>query len=237
MTTAAVIPARGGSKRIPGKNIRDFCGRPIIAHSIAAARDCGRCERILVSTDDERIAVVARDCGAEVPFMRPATLADDHTGTGAVVAHAVAWLGARDPALDLVCCLYATAPLVDPAQLRRGHDLLRADADAQFAVSVAAFPFPIQRAVAIDAAGGLSMREPEHLTTRSQDLPEFHHDAGQFYWGRPGAWLTELPLFAPHSRAVVLPRESVQDIDTEEDWRVAEALFRLRRERRAEAAG
>lgn len=221
----AVIPARGGSKRIPRKNIRVFCGKPLIAWSIAAARDSGCFDRILVSTDDEEIAVVAEECGAEAPFRRAAELADDFTPTVPVIAHAIEW--ARQSAkIERACCIYATAPLLRSADLVRGRSMLD-DGDSDYAFSVTTFPFPIQRALRLDDLGRVAMIDPDQAQTRSQDLEEAYHDAGQFYWGRAEAWLAHRPIFAKHSLAVVLPRERVQDIDTLEDWERAETLFRM----------
>ncbi len=219
----AVIPARGGSKRIPRKNVREFCGRPILAWSVEAALESGCFERVVVSTDDEEVARVAREHGAEVPFLRPAALSDDHTGTGPVVAHAADACGLSDE--DLACCVYATAPFVTAADLRRGLEVLEASG-AEFALSVTSFPFPIQRAVRIVEGGRLEMFQPEHFLTRSQDLEEAWHDAGQFYWGRARAWRAGTPLFSRDAAPVPLPRHRVQDIDTEEDWTRAELLFR-----------
>lgn len=223
----AVIPARGGSKRVPRKNVREFCGRPMIEWSIAAARDSTCFDRIIVSTDDAEIAEVAVAAGAEVPFERPAALADDHATTGAVMAHAVRWLDAAGSELEAVCCLYATAPFVDGALLKAGLERLRSSG-APYALAVTEFEFPIQRALRLEEDGRMRMFSPEHFATRSQDLETAWHDAGQFYWGRPEAWRAERALFdgpAP----VELPRHRVQDIDTPEDWRRAEAMFRVLR--------
>ncbi len=224
----AVIPARGGSKRIPRKNIKPFCGRPILAYSIAAARETNLFDHVVVSTDDIEIADAARENGAEVPFMRPATLADDFTGTNAVVAHAIGWY--RDNGLPVAhaCCLYATAPMLDPACIRQGFEALQGSSKA-FAFSITSYAFPIQRAVRVLADGGVEAIYPEHRMTRSQDLEHTYHDAAQFYWGTAAAFLADLPLFAPHSVGIVLPRHLVQDIDTPEDWERAELMYRAHR--------
>lgn len=223
--TVAVIPARGGSKRIPGKNIRPFAGKPIIGYSIEAARECGLFDRILVSTDDAEIAAVARDFGAETPFLRPAALADDFTGTNAVVKHAIGWLHGAGESVDYVCCIYATAPFLRPEFLAEGFRNL-ARGDCSFSFSVTGFRFPIQRALRVTAAGRVEALFPEHISTRSQDLEEAYHDAGQFYWGRAEAFLGDRVLFSPASTPVILPRHLVQDIDTLEDWEEAELMFR-----------
>ena len=219
----AIIPARGGSKRIPRKNIRPFAGKPIIAHSISAARDAGVFDRIIVSTDDEEIAAVARTWGAETPFLRPRELADDYAGTNEVVAHALEWLAAGGTPADLACCIYATAPFVTGNSLRRGLQALQ-DTGKEFAFSVTSFPFPIYRAIRL-ADGGVAPCFPEFIEARSQDLEEAYHDAGQFYWGKAAAFTGGLPLFAPHSAPVILPRHLVQDIDTLEDWERAELMY------------
>jgi N-acylneuraminate cytidylyltransferase len=226
MKRLAVIPARGGSKRIPRKNLRAFAGRPIIAHSIAAARDSGLFDMVLVSTDDDEIAAVAREHGAEVPFLRPPALADDHTGTQAVVKQAIEAVAAWASMPEQVCCVYATAPFVRPRDLIDGLARLEASG-AEFAFSVTSFAFPIQRALRLDADGRIGMMWPEHMATRSQDLEHAWHDAGQFYWGRAAAFVAGVPLYSPDAVAVPLPRHRVQDIDTEEDWRRAELMFRV----------
>jgi len=221
----AVIPARGGSKRIPRKNIRSFGGRPMIAWPIQAALESGCFDRVIVSTDDAEIAAVAQAEGAEVPFLRPAELSDDHTATIPVIAHAVAWQNAHGATAQEVCCLYATAPFVRAEYLRRGLEVLR-ETGASYAFSVTSYAFPIQRAIRITREVRIEMFQPEHFNTRSQDLAEAWHDAGQFYWGRAEAWLSDGPLFGPDSAPVPLPRHRVQDIDTPEDWERAEWMFR-----------
>lgn len=220
----AVIPARGGSKRIPRKNIKSFCGKPMIAWSIDAALQSGCFDHVMVSTDDAEIAEVARQCGAQVPFIRPTTLSDDHTGTIPVIRHAIEWFNERGQASDQVCCIYATAPFIGAADIRRGLDILTG-AGSDYAFAVTKYPFPIQRAIRITDQGRVAMFDAEHFNTRSQDLEEAYHDAGQFYWGRATAWLTGKVIFSPHSAAIQLPRYRVQDIDTVEDWKMAEYLF------------
>jgi pseudaminic acid cytidylyltransferase len=221
----AVIPARGGSKRIPRKNIRAFCGKPIIAYSIAAAQQTGLFDQVVVSTDDEEIASVAREFGATTPFIRPKEIADDFTGTNAVVKHAVVWFNAQSNDVTHACCLYATAPLVQANFITQGYEAL-SRSDAAFAFSVTSYAFPIQRAVRITPDGRVDAIYPEHRMTRSQDLEHAYHDAGQFYWGTARAFLEDMPVFAPHSIGVILPRHLVQDIDTLEDWDQAELMYR-----------
>lgn len=219
----AVIPARGGSKRIPRKNIKPFYGKPMIAWSIEAAKSLGVFEHVIVSTDDAEIAEVARQWGAEVPFIRPEELSNDHTGTIPVIAHATQW--ALDEGFDLaaVCCIYATAPFVQTDDLKRGWDSLNSG-DWDYAFSVTDFAAPIFRSFKQTPAGGIEMFFPEYFATRSQDLPIALHDAGQFYWGRPAAWLNGKRIFDLRSKPVVIPRWRVQDIDTPDDWERAEIL-------------
>jgi len=218
-----VIPARGGSKRIPRKNIRSFHGKPIIAWSIEAALESGCFDRIIVSTDDPEIAAVGNEFGAETPFLRPDELSDDTAPTSVVVKHALEWHRDNGLIVDACCCLYATAPFLSGTSIREGLDKLQST-DADFVVSVTSFPFPIQRACRIQA-GRLSMIDPAQYLVRSQDLEHTFHDAGQFYWGRSDAWIELKPIFGERTAPVVLPRFHVQDIDTLEDWESAEILF------------
>lgn len=221
----AVIPARGGSKRIPRKNIKPFCGKPMIAWSIEAAIQSGCFDHVIVSTDDSEIAEVSRQYGAQVPFMRPAALSDDHTGTTAVIAHAINWFAVQGQMPQQVCCVYATAPFVSAADLRHGLKLLT-DSGADYAFSVTSYAFPIQRAIRITDANRVEMFNPAHFNTRSQDLEEAYHDAGQFYWGQADAWLNNKLIFSAASVPILLPRHRVQDIDTPEDWLRAEWMFK-----------
>jgi pseudaminic acid cytidylyltransferase len=230
----AVIPARGGSKRIPRKNIREFCGKPMVAWSIESARESGLFDHVMVSTEDAEIAAVAAEWGAEVPFDRPTELSDDHTGTTEVMGHAAQWTVDQGWPVTAMCCIYATAPFMQASDLDRG---LRALESGDWAYAFAASPFasPIFRSFRALPDGGIEMFFPEHFFTRSQDLPEALHDAGQFYWGRPSAWIERRRMFDRHSTAVIIPRWRVQDIDDEDDWRRAELLFdRLRAGRRLE---
>ncbi len=219
----AVIPAHGGSKRIPRKNIELFGGLPMIAWSIKAALQSQCFDRIIVSTDDAEIAQVAQAYGAEVPFVRPSYLSDDYTGTTLVLAHATGWQNNNGEVATEVCYIYATAPFVQAADLRCGLETLRTT-KAEYAFSVTSFAFPIQRAVRITPDQRLEMFQPEHFATRSQDLQKAWHDAGQFYWGKAQAWLQGKPLFSHDAAPVPLPRHRVQDIDTPEDWERAEWL-------------
>jgi pseudaminic acid cytidylyltransferase len=218
-----VIPARGGSKRIPRKNIRPFHGTPMIGWSIAAARDSGLFERIVVSTDDPEISEIACGLGAEVPFSRPDSLANDYAGTVPVITHAVE---ALDLDLDVaVCCLYATAPFVQSTDLREGLRLLQAG--ASYAMAVTRFDYPIQRALRRSEDGAVSMIDRAQMQLRSQDFEPAWHDAGQFYWGLAATWASQMPVFGGRAHGVELPSSRVVDIDTPEDWDRAEALFQV----------
>ncbi|KAB0499758.1 pseudaminic acid cytidylyltransferase [Pseudomonas vancouverensis] len=225
MNNIAIIPARGGSKRIPRKNLKPFDGVPMIARSIRTALECGLFEAVVVSTDDEEIAELARASGAQVPFMRPAALADDFTGTAAVMVHALLALQQQGQMFEMACCIYATAPLLQARFIRQGLQSLAQHRDRSFAFSVCDFGFPIQRALTLDEQGALSALYPQFRETRSQDLPVAYQDAGQFYWGRSEAWLRGEVLYSPRSLPVILPRYLVQDIDTPEDWTRAEYLY------------
>jgi len=227
MSRVAVIPARGGSKRIPRKNMKCFYGKPIIAWSIETARSSGLFDHVVVSTDDYEIADVAKEWGAEVPFMRPDELADDFVGTTEVIAHATHWMIDQGWGVSAVCCIYAAAPFITTADLKRGIEALDSGAWA-YAFAVTDYSSPIFRAFRELPDGGLEMFFPEHYPTRSQDLPSALHDAGQFYWGRPSAWTECKSAFGPlKSIPIIIPRWRVQDIDTLDDWHRAEILAPL----------
>lgn len=222
----AVIPARGGSKRIPRKNIKHFCGKPMIAWSIEIAKASGLFDRIIVSTDDTEIAEVAKQWGAEVPFMRPAELANDFVGDTEVVAHATQWMLDQGWMVSAVCCIYAAAPFIQVEDLKRGLEALDSGEWA-YAFAVTEYSSPIFRSFSKLPNGGLEMFFPEHYLTRSQDLPTALHDAGQFYWGRPSAWTEGKNAFGFQSIPVILPRWRVQDIDSPDDWHRAEILAQV----------
>lgn len=222
----AIIPARGGSKRIPRKNIKVFHGKPMIAYSIEAALKSGCFDRIIVSTDDQEIADIALKYGAEVPFFRPSAIANDFATTMDVMEHAIQYLATQNISPEFVCCIYATAPFIVSDDLRKGLDILK-ETKVEYAFSATSFPFPIQRAIKLTEQGDVKMFSEQYTDTRSQDLVEAYHDAGQFYWGRTSAFIARKAIFAEHSKVVLLPRKRVQDIDTAEDWELAEALFAI----------
>jgi pseudaminic acid cytidylyltransferase len=220
----AIIPARGGSKRISNKNIKPFAGKPIISYSIKAAQETNLFDRLIVSTDSEQIAKVAKFYGAEVPFIRPTELADDFTGTVPVLLHALNWLNEHDSMTNYFCCIYATAPFVQAEHIIEGYKLLK-KRNAATVFSVTTFPSRIFRALRICKDGRIKMFWPEHENSRSNDLPEAYHDAGQFYWGNTNRFLMEKKLYSSDSVPVILPRHIVQDIDTLEDWEKAEKMY------------
>lgn len=221
----AIIPARGGSKRIPRKNIKPFQGKPLIAYSIQTAITSNLFDKIIVTTDDEEIANVAKKYGAEVPFIRPPELSDDFTGTTDVVNHALTWLKDHGESFDYLCTIYATAPLLQAHYLTEGFEKLK-NSDAINAFSCTSMPFPIQRTFKITENERCEMFWPENYTTRSQDLEEAYQDAGQFYWTKLTQISNEI-MFGHKSIPIVLPRFLVQDIDTAEDWQRAEFMYQI----------
>ena len=222
----AIIPARGGSKRIPKKNIKDFFGKPLIAYSIEAALKSNLFEKVIITTDDEEIAAIAKQYGAEVPFVRPKELSDDFTGTTDVVNHAVDYLENLGEKYEYICTIYATAPFLQTKYLIEGYEALQ-NSDAVNAFSSTSMPFPIQRTFKLDENGRCKMFTPEHYMTRSQDLEEAYQDAGQFYWTNRSRQKQSKNsvVFSDISIPIILPRHLVQDIDTFEDWRRAEYMY------------
>ncbi|NKF51055.1 pseudaminic acid cytidylyltransferase [Shewanella sp. WXL01] len=225
----AIIPARGGSKRIVGKNIKLFNGKPIIAYSIEAALESNCFDKVIVSTDCQKIANVAEQYGAEVPFVRPAQLSDDHATTAVVITHAINWLREHQYNPEFVCVLYATAPFVQGETLRQSLEQLLLQQKKNYCFAVTEFPSPIQRAFKVTDDNGVQMFQPQHFNSRSQDLEKAYHDAGQFYWGKASAFVDPKSkgMFSSEAMPFVLPNHQVQDIDTLDDWRRAEALHKL----------
>lgn len=225
-----IIPARGGSKRIPKKNIKEFNGQPVIAYSIKAALNSGCFDQVVVSTDDEDIAKIAQSLGASTPFVRPNELSDDHAGTLPVIQHTIQWFESRDIQLEKACCLYATAPFVSSKAINESLDQM-VDANADYCFSATRFEFPIQRAIKINTNNRVQMFTPEFYNSRSQDLEEAYHDAGQFYWGNVKTFLDGVDFFSEVATPYIIPKYLVQDIDTMEDWVRAEAMHRVLMER------
>lgn len=228
MKTIAIITARGGSKRIPRKNIREFCGKPILAYSIESALQSGMFDTVMVSTDDEEIAEIARRYGAEVPFYRSEATANDYATTNDVLLEVLEEYGKRGEHFELACCVYPTAPFVTAGKLKNAvEQLLESDADTL--IPVVAFSYPPQRAMLV-RQGRLVFKHPEHLDTRSQDLEPHYHDIGQFYVLRTEAFKRNRRLMVGNILPLVIPETEVQDIDTETDWKIAEMKYRLLRD-------
>lgn len=225
MKALAIITARGGSKRIPRKNIKEFCSKPIIAYSIEAALQSGCFTTVMCSTDDEEIAVIAKQYGAEVPFYRSPETSNDYATTADVLKEVIAEYEKRGITFDYFCCLYPTAPFVSPEKIRSGYDMM-IEKNADGAMPVVQFSYPIQRALKIDG-NKISMVQPEHLKSRSQDLMKTYHDAGQYYWYKVDAFRKEQNIMMLNPIAIVTPEDEVQDIDTLEDWKMAEIKYEL----------
>jgi N-acylneuraminate cytidylyltransferase len=224
-----VIPARGGSKRIPQKNIIDFCGKPMIAWPIKMLHSIKMLDEIIVSTDSEEIAQIVKNLGAKVPFARPRELSDDYTGTTAVIKHAVEWHMANVGSVDYVLTVYPTAVFLSTKDIEKAFDMLKSS-DSEIVFPGTEYPSPIQRAVYLDENQRVTMFQPEHYTSRSQDLPKAYHDAGQFYLSKVSAVLNNTPYFSKASRMMVIPRHRVVDIDTIEDLKIAERHFEIFRQ-------
>ena len=219
-----IIPARGGSKRIPRKNIKKFKGKPIIERTINAVKNLNFFQKIIVSTDDEEIAEIASSSGAEIPFLRPKDLSDDFANTRDVILHAIKWYEFKSIKLDKVCCLYPTAVLVDPNDLLKAITLLGTKDTQKYVFSAISYPYPIQRAFYLDKKGFSKMVSKENYVKRSQELNDAYHDAGQFYLASSNTWLNNNNIL-DGARPLIIPRWRGIDIDTEEDWEMAEFLY------------
>ena len=229
MKTAAIITARGGSKRIPRKNIKEFCGKPIIAYSIEAALSAGVFDTVMVSTDDEEIAEAAIRYGADVPFYRSEKTSNDYAVTSQVLAEVLEEYGRRGEHYDMVCCIYPTAPFLTADRLKAAMELL-ARTGADSVLPVVRFSFPPQRSVVVED-GYLKYKWPEHRNTRSQDLEPFYHDVGQFYCVNTASFAAQKVLVMEKTVPLVMSELEIQDIDTEEDWRLAEIKYQLLKEK------
>lgn len=233
MRRIAVITARGGSKRIPRKNIREFCGRPILAYSIEAALKSGVFDTVMVSTEDREIAETAVKYGAEVPFLRSSRTAGDFATTGEVLREVLEEYESRGERYDMLCCIYPTAPFVTAERLREAVKLLEEN-EADSVLTVARFSFPPQRCVIIQD-GFLQFKWPENAQVRSQDLEPYYHDAGQFYCLNVESFHEQETLVMQKTVPLILPEMEVQDIDTEEDWKIAELKYRMMHNSSSEA--
>ena len=226
MPNLAIIPARGGSKRIPRKNIKDFLGKPIIAYSIQTALESKLFDEVIVSTDDDEIATIALKYGASVPFMRSVGNSTDYASTADVLLEVLQQLNNIKKTYQNVCCIYPTAPLISVENLRKGYLLLKAN-NYDTVFPICSFSYPILRSLVMDIEGKAIMKWPENLNKRSQDLPQFYHDAGQFYWANISVFLSQKKLFTKNTGAIVLDEVQVQDIDNEIDWKLAELKYSL----------
>jgi N-acylneuraminate cytidylyltransferase len=231
MSSIAIITARGGSKRIPRKNVKPFCGKPIILYSIEAALQSGVFDEVMVSTDDEEIADIAVKSGASVPFMRSEATASDHATTAQVIEEVLVRYSEKGQHFDTFCCIYPTAPFISAALLLKAMNKL-ADSGSHTLVPVVKYGYPVWRSVKMDDNQEIHFNWPENLNVRSQDLPPVYHDAGQFYAGKTELFLQEKKLFTEHTLGLEIPESETQDIDTEEDWLLAEIKYRFIQERK-----
>lgn len=222
-SSIAIITARGGSKRIPRKNIKEFCGKPIIEYSIEAALQSGLFEEVMVSTDDAEIAKIAQAAGAQVPFMRSSANAGDYAGTDDVLMEVLLAYRELGREFDTFCCIYPTAPFVTARKLQKAMGLLE---QADSVMPVVAFSFPPQRCMILNEAGELRMKWPEHARTRSQDLEPYYHDCGQFYCCRTAPFMEYKTTDLPHMVPMIMSELEVQDIDNQDDWEIAELKYR-----------
>lgn len=225
MANICIIPARGGSKRIPRKNIKDFLGKPIIAYSIEAALDSRLFDEVMVSTDDTEIAEIAKEHGASVPFIRSKINSDDFSGTFDVIEEVLSEYIKQGREYDYLCCLYPTAPFVSEKLLKNGFKLMKAH-DYNTVFPVCSFSAPIQRAIKWDGRK-VSLFQPEYRNKRSQDLEPAYHDAGQFYWLNISRMMDEPQLFTSNSGVLILDETEVQDIDYPIDWELAELKYKM----------
>ena len=226
MSKVAIITARGGSKRIPRKNIKDFCGKPIIAYSIEAALESGLFDEVMVSTDDEEIANVARAYGANVPFMRSEATSGDYATSGDVLTEVLSEYRIRGCEFDALACIYSTAPFVTAEELRDAARLLE-NPETNAVVAVTDFDFPPQRAFLLEDDDSLAWERPENALVRSQDLPKTAHDCGRFYFARTAVWQSTHSFVVPGCKGYRIDSALAQDIDTLDDWKMAEAKYRV----------
>lgn len=225
----AVIPARGGSKRIPRKNIKAFGGKPMIAWAIQAAVDSGMFSHIVVSTDDTEIATIAKEYGALVPFSRPPSLSDDLTPTVPVISHAIEECQKLGWEIESVCCIYPCVPFLEAQDLVNAYSIMQRK-DSEFVYPVTGYVHPVQRAMRQLESGQMEFIDAASELTRTQDLEETFHDAGQFYWGKATAWLAQKKMHSG-GLGMIIPNWRVVDIDNLDDWKRAEILSQTLKKR------
>lgn len=230
MYKLCIIPARGGSKRIPRKNIKEFLGKPIIAYSIEAALQSNLFDEVMVSTDDNEIAEIAKKYGAKVPFLRSEENANDYATTVDVINEVLQQYKKISKSFKAACCIYPTAPFVSENKLKEAFDLLEIN-NYDCVFPVMEFSFPIQRALKKDSNNKMELFQPEHLNSRSQDLEKAYHDSGQFYWFKTKEILEKGKLWTDNTGVIVIKESEGQDIDTLEDWKLAEIKYKLLHEK------
>ena len=226
MNNILIIPARGGSKRIPKKNIKEFNGRPIIEITLKKVMELDCFSKVIVSTDSQEISLIARQIGAEVPFIRPANISGDFTTTREVIVHAITWYRSKGIEFDHICCLYPTTPLLKVEYLLEGINLFLNSDQNNYIFSATSYPHPVQRAFFIDEEGYSRMYEPHNYVKRTQDLKASYHDAGQFYIASADTWINKINIFEG-GKPLIIPRWRTVDIDTSEDWIFAEKMYKL----------
>lgn len=227
MKNLCIIPARGGSKRIPRKNIKPFMGKPIMAYSIEAALKSGLFDEVMVSTDDKEFAEVAVSNGASVPFLRSEATSNDYATTVDVLLEVIEKYKQLGKVFDTVCCLYSTAPFVTPERLKEAYGILSEQIDCCF--TIVEYSYPIQRSLRINESGLVEMKYPEFLKSRTQDIEKVYHDAGQFYFVKTSVLFEEKTVWCKHTAPLVLSELEVQDLDTLTDWQLAEMKYKLTR--------
>jgi N-acylneuraminate cytidylyltransferase len=232
MKAIAIIPARGGSKRIPRKNIKPFLGKPILAYSIEAALKSGCFEEVMVSTEDEEIAAIAKQYGAKVPFLRSAETANDYAVTADVINEVLAKYEENGQIFDAVACIYSTAPFVTVERLQEAMAFIQ-QGDFDSAFTCVEYSFPVLRSMVVDEKGRIAMKWPQYRNTRSQDLPPFYHDAGQFYVATMASYKKAKNFWGENTAPIILSELEVQDLDTMTDWALAEMKYKLLREKNA----
>lgn len=223
----AIIPARSGSKRIKNKNIKDFCGRPIITYSIKAALNSKIFDEIMVSTDSKKIAAIAEKSGARVPFFRSKKNSDDMAIIADVIKEVLYNYKKNNISFDYFCCIYATSPLIKIKNIKKSFSLINSSKKSLIVLPVVKYSYPIQRSLKIEKDNRIEMNWPENYKKRSQDLAPFYHDAGQFFWGRSNEFIKTKKIFTKNTQAIIVPESEVQDIDTYEDWKIAEFKYKI----------
>ena len=227
MKNIAIIPARGGSKRVPRKNIKAFFGKPVIAYAIALAKESNLFDCVMVSTEDQEIKEIAQHYGAEVPYLRDKKNATDSASTFDVLEEVINWYKDQGHEFDYGCCIYPVTPLLKVTSLKTGFDKLK-KGDYDSVIPIATFLHPIQRALFIDKAGVVQIKDQDKFKQNTQDLPTYYHDTGQFYWFNPNACMMKKELLTDNSTSIILQHEQFQDVDNLEDWKILELKYKIK---------